>query len=156
MPGFHIVFRNEIMIINFGELQRSTVLKLCTFMKVSNFPRLFFDEKMVDSYYDLVMEFYSTEEVVVKIDGEECYHGDDFDDVWNNYEYYNFFNDVIFELRQERDEEDEEILDELNELNRDVDYLDLYNDYLTAQEEDDNRVEENNRMVDDDIKTINL
>jgi len=161
MSGFHFVFRRNSMFINFGELLQPTVTKLCGFMRVFNFPPNFFNE--LDSYYDVVMEFYGKDEVVVTIDGKECYHGD-FDEAWNNREYYLFFNELISELREERDDLDFEDQDEdqLDNLVRDVDYLDLFTDYLddmSEQEDSEEEQEEEDPMVDDlesDTKTIHL
>jgi hypothetical protein len=117
------------------------------------------------------MEFYSEDEVVVTIDGEECYHGD-FDEAWNNAEYYRFFNDIIRDLREARNDLDfeDQAEDQLDNLVRGVDYLDLFTDYLDEmseldehseleEEEDALRREEAVNMVDDiesDTKTIHL
>ena len=140
MSGFHFVFRRNNMFINFGELPQYTVVNLCSFMRVFNFPPNFFKEP--ESYYDVVMEFYGKDEVVVTIDGRECYHGD-FDEAWNLYEYYTFFNELISELRQARDELDfaDQTEDQLDNLVRDVDYLDLFTDYLDDMSELDEQEE---------------
>jgi hypothetical protein len=146
------------MFINFGELLQPIVTKLCGFMRVFNFPPNFFNE--LDSYYDVVMEFYSKDEVVVTIDGKECYHGD-FDEAWNNHEYYLFFNELISELREERDDRVSQSPDQLDNLVREVDYLDLFTDYLDemSEQEDSEEEQEEDPMVDDlesDTKTIHL
>lgn len=169
MSGFHFVFRRNNMFINFGELRQPTVVNLCSFMRVFNFPPNFFNE--LDSYYDVVMEFYGKDEVVVTIDGKECYHGD-FDEAWNNHEYYLFFNELISELREARDDLDfaDQTEDQLDNLVRDVDYLDLFTNYLDEmseldeqeeriQREEDALMREEENMVDNieaDTKTIHL
>lgn len=167
MSGFHFVFRHNSMFINFGELPHATILKLCGFVRVFNFPQSFwsFEDGNV---HDLIMEFYGKDEVVVTIDGNECYHGD-FDEAWNNAEYYRFFNDIIRELREARDDLDfeDQTEDQLDNLVRDVDYLDLFTDYLDEMSELDEQEERIQReeeedavnMVDDieaDTKTLHL
>lgn len=147
MSGFHFVFRRDNMFINFGYLPQYTVVNLCSFMRVFNFPPNFFREP--ESYYDVVMEFYGKDEVVVTIDGKECYHGD-FDEAWNNYEYYTFFEALISDLRHARDDldfADQEGVptgrteDQLDNLVRDVDYLNLFTDYLDDMSELDEQEE---------------
>ena len=140
MSGFHFVFRRDNMFINFGELPQYTVVKLCSFMRVFNFPPNFFRD--LESYYDVVMEFYGKDEVVVTIDGKECYHGD-FDEAWNNYEYYTFFEALISDLRHARDDLDfaDQTEDQLDNLVRDVDYLNLFTDYLDDMSELDEQEE---------------
>ena len=141
MSGFHIVFRRDNMFINFGDLPYATIVKLCGFMRVFNFPQNFwsFDHGNV---HDVVMEFYGKDEVVVTIDGRECYHGD-FSEAWNNHEYYLFFNELISELRVARDELDfeDQTEDQLDNLVREVDYLDLFTDYLDDMSELDEQEE---------------
>jgi hypothetical protein len=129
MSNFNIVFRNEIMIINFGQLLNGQILNLCDFMKVRQFPIGFFRDLLDDST-DLSFHFTSAERVIVTMNDVQVYSGD-FSQSWNNYEYQQNFNSLISELR----EEDREMDDDLDELTRDIDYLDLFEDVLDEREE---------------------
>jgi hypothetical protein len=136
MSNFNIVFRNEIMIINFGELLNGTILNLCDFMKVRQFPINFFRD-LVDDRTDLSFHFTSAERVIVTMNDVQVYSGD-FSESWNTYEYYSYFRGLISELR----EEDREMADDLDELTRDLDYLDLFDEYLDALELEDEQEED--------------
>lgn len=131
MSNFNIVFRNEIMIIHFGELYNGHILNLCDFMKVSQFPIGFF-RNLVEDRTDLTFYFSSAERVIVTMNEVQVYSGD-FSESWNTYEYYQYFRSTISELREE---EDREIDDDLEELTRDIDYLDLFEEYLDEREEE--------------------
>jgi hypothetical protein len=143
MSNFNIVFRNEIMIINFGELLNAEILNLCDFMEVRQFPTNFFRDLLEDRT-ELSFHFTSAEDVIVTMNDVQVYSGD-FSESWNTYEYYKYFNSVISELR----EGDREMTDELDELTRDLDYLDLFQEYL------DERDEQEDRQVDRDIAEAN-
>lgn len=146
MSNFNIVFRNEIMIINFGELNNGQILNLCDFMKVSQFPIGFFRD-IVEDRTDLTFYFSSDERVIVTMNEVQVYSGD-FSESWNTYEYQQNFNNTIQELR----EGDREIEDDLEELTRDIDYLSLFEEYLDEREEED---ELDHQQVDRDIAEAN-
>ena len=132
MSNFNIVFRNEIMVINWGEQSHTTILTLCDFMKVREFPINFFsniDEGMSD------LTFYFSrgkDYVIVEIDEVTVYNGD-FSVSWNTYEYVQFFRQTIEELKDQRDEYDAQ--DELDELTRDLDILNLFEEELDDMSE---------------------
>lgn len=153
MSNFNIVFRNEIMTINFGELSNSQILNLCDFMKVSQFPIGFFRD-IVEDRTDLTFYFSSRKRVIVTMNEVQVYSGD-FSESWNNIDYYEHFHSTIRELR----EDDREIEDDLEELTRDIDYLDLFEGYLDEREEEDARraVEDelDHQQVDRDIAEAN-
>jgi hypothetical protein len=128
MSNFNIVFRNEIMIINFGELYHGEILNLCDFMEVRQFPIGFFRDLLEDRT-ELSFHFTSAEDVIVTMNDVQVYSGD-FSESWNTYEYYKYFNSVITDLR----EGDREMTDDLYELTRDLDYLNLFEEYLDQQE----------------------
>lgn len=128
MSNFNIVFRNEIMIINFGELYHGEIINLCDFMKVSQFPIGFFRD-LLEDMTDLSFHFTSAERVIVTMNDVQVYSGD-FSESWNTYEYYNYFNGVITDLRAG----DREMTDDLYELTRDLDYLNLFEEYIDQQE----------------------
>ena len=128
MSNFNIVFRNEIMIINFGELHHGQILNLCDFMKVRQFPIGFFRD-LVEDMTELSFHFTSSERVIVTMNDVQVYSGD-FSESWNNYEYQSNFNNVITELR----EGDREMDDDLDELTRDLDYLNLFEEYIDELE----------------------
>jgi hypothetical protein len=146
MSNFNIVFRNEIMIINFGELSHGEILNLCDFMEVRQFPTNFFKDLMEDRT-DLSFHFTSDEDVIVTMNDVQVYSGD-FSESWNTYEYYSYFRSVIKELR----EGDREMTDDLDELTRDLDYLFLFEEYL---DERDELHEQEDRQVDRDIAEAN-
>ena len=131
MSNFNIVFRNEIMTINFGELNNGQILNLCDFMKVSQFPIGFFRD-LVEDRTDLTFYFSSRERVIVTMNEVQVYSGD-FSESWNNRDYYEHFHSTIRELR----EEDREIDDDLEELTRDIDYLSLFEDVLDQREDEE-------------------
>jgi hypothetical protein len=146
MSNFNIVFRNEIMIINFGELYHGEILNLCDFMEVRQFPINFFRDLLEDRT-ELSFHFTSAEDVIVTMNDVQVYSGD-FSESWNTYEYYSYFNGVITDLRAG----DREIADDLDELTRDLDYLDLFEDVLDEQEEE---AELDHQQVDRDIAEAN-
>ena len=146
MSNFNIVFRNEIMIINFGELYHAEILNLCDFMKVSQFPIGFFRDLLEDST-DLSFHFTSSERVIVTMNDVQVYTGD-FSESWGTYEYMDNFLNVIRDLRAG----DREMTDDLDELTRDLDYLDLFEEYL---DERDELHEQEDRQVDRDIAEAN-
>jgi len=130
MSNFNIVFRNEIMIINFGELHHGEILNLCDFMKVRQFPIGFFRD-LVEDRTELSFHFTSSERVIVTMNDVQVYSGD-FSQSWNNYKYYSYFNGVITDLRAG----DREMTDDLDELTRDLDYLDLFEDVLDQRDKE--------------------
>lgn len=140
MSNFNIVFRNEIMIIHFGELNNGQILNLCDFMKVSQFPVGFFRD-ILEHTTDLTFYFRSAERVIVTMNEVQVYSGD-FSESWNNYEYQHHFNSFIQELRTMRQEDGGEIEDDLEELTRDMDYLDLFEDVLDQREEEEETEDE--------------
>lgn len=148
MTDFHFVFRCSRMFINFGDLHQKTVLQLCGFMRVFDFPKDFFNRE--DTYYDVVMEFQSRDYVEVTIDGVLCYRGD-FDNAWNDYDYYHYFHEIIDDLRRESDAEDI-----LEDLRRDTDYLHFFEDYLNDIEEEDEIVEQEVREATEELEKLNL
>ena len=151
MTQFNIVFGRNNMLINFGDVSYFNLINLCGFVPIFNFPRRFGlipdgSEPNLQAS-SLSMRFYSLNDVIVTINGEVCYQGD-FEAAWNNHVYYNFFTDMIDQLRDERDNEEEieyasddeigpgvvlEILaipDQLEHLVRELDFLNLFEDYL--------------------------
>lgn len=130
MSNFNIVFRNEIMIINFGEITHSEILKLCEFMKVSQFPIGFFKDILEDMTF-LSFYFTSADRVIVTMNDVQVYSGD-FSESWGNYEYQHNFNGLISDLRDIR--EDDDMSDDLDELTRDLDYLGLFEEYIDQQQ----------------------
>lgn len=150
MSNFNIVFRNEIMIIHFGELYNGQILNLCDFMKVSQFPIGFFRDILEDRT-DLTFYFSSAERVIVTMNEVQVYSGD-FSESWNTYEYQHDFHTIIRELR----EGDREIDDDLEELTRDMDYLYLFEDVLDQREdefEEEETEEEETEEVDTEEKS---
>jgi hypothetical protein len=147
MSNFFIRIEGTNQQYHFGELSHSTILNLCGFMRVRQFPQEFFSDMEATS--ELIFYLTSATRGEVHIGGELVYRGE-FHDI-DSYEYLQNISQVVNELREQRTELEEEgdelaqdvTQDSIENFNRDIDFFGLFDEFLDLAEERA-ELEENN------------
>jgi len=135
MSDFFIRINGTNQQYHFGELPHETILNLCQFMRVSQFPQGFFSD-MADTS-EVTFYLTSATHVEVHIRGQLVFRGEFHD--FDSYEYRQFISGLVSELRQERTELEEEgedvAQDSIEDFYRGIDYFELFDEFLDELEE---------------------
>ena len=122
-------------------MPHETILILCEFMRVGQFPHGFFSDMAATS--EVTFYLTSATHGEVHIRGQLVFRGE-FHDI-DSYEYRQFISGLVSELRQERTELKEDgqdvAEDSIENLDRDIDYFELFDEFLDQAE-----IEEQERM----------
>jgi len=135
MSYFFIRIEGTNQQYHFGEMPHETILNLCQFMRVSQFPHGFFSDMAATS--EVTFYLTSATHGEVHIGGQLVFRGE-FHDT-DSYEYRQFISGLVSELRQERTELKEDgqdvAEDSIEDFYRGIDYFDLFDEFLDELEE---------------------
>jgi exonuclease VII small subunit len=135
MSDFFIRIEGTNQQYHFGEMPHHTILNLCEFMRVRQFPQGFFSDMEATSEVTFYLTSATRGEVHIR--GQLVFRGE-FHNT-DSYEYRQFISGLVSELRQQRTELKEDgqdvAEDSIEDFYRGIDYFELFDEFLDELEE---------------------